>query len=240
MSPADPALDARRRQAAALLDPHSPADALAVYYTVHSPADRTQVWVQTRAGATAGFLVSARTGMDLFRPLVTLRAESEAVLAALLEAGLPPGRPAYLTVPEALGVWANKYLHTTEAELHRIYRLRPERHQPMLNIHTVISHDPNGGPRCEIRPAGELGAVAGVNWQSPRFGEIYVYTDPAVRGRGWGKAVVATLAGLILQTGRQPLYVVADSNDYSIRLAEAVGFEDTGFREFVAQAARSA
>ena len=104
----------------------------------------------------------------------------------------------------------------------------------------VTSTSADGLPRCEIRAGERAGAVAGVNWQSPRYAEIYVYTEPAVRGRGWGKAVVRSLVGLILKGGRTPLYVVSESNEYSIRLAEAVGFEDVGRREFVAQAVRAA
>ena len=77
------------------------------------------------------------------------------------------------------------------------------------------------------------------NWQSPRFAELYVYTDPAVRGRGWGKSVVHALVGMILKTGRTPLYVVSENNEYSIRLAAAVGFVDTGHREYVGQALRT-
>lgn len=224
----------------ALLDAHSPADALAVYYALHHPPERVTLMTQAAPdGRLAGFLVRARTGLDLFRPLVTLRAETETTVAALVREGLPTGQPVYLTVPAALGPWLNKHLTIADAEVHRLYRLRADRHQPLFNVLTLTSSDANGGPRCEIRPGGQLGAVAGVNWQSPDYAEIYVYTDPAVRGRGWGKSVVSTLAGLVLHSRRTPLYVVAESNDYSIRLAEAVGFEDTGFREYVAQAVRS-
>ncbi len=222
------------------LNPRSPADARAVYYALHHPPERITLVTETEAeGRPAGFLVRARTSLDLFRPLVTLRARSEEAAAALLRAGLPAGQPVYLTVPVALGPWMNRHLMTSDAEIHRLYCLRSERHQPLINVLTLTSNDPSGSPRCEIRPGGEPGAVAGVNWQSPDYAEIYVYTAPAVRGRGWGKSVVSTLAGLLLKSGRTPLYVVAESNDYSIRLAEAVGFEDTGFREYVAQAVRS-
>lgn len=232
---------ARRRLAQTLLDERSPVDALAGYYALHAPPDRAELVVETdAAGGTAGFLVRAQTGIDLFRPLVTFRALAEPAAAALFERGLPPERPVYLTVPVALGPWANKYLRVTDAELHRLYRFEVDRYAPLINILTVTSQDPAGGPRCEIRSGDKVGAVAGVNWQSPRFAEIYVYTDPAARGRGWGKSVVATLAGLVLKSGRTPLYVVSENNDYSIRLAEAVGFVDTGHREFVAQAVRPA
>ncbi len=128
----------------------------------------------------------------------------------------------------------------TEIELPRIYRYAPEKYQPEINVMVVTSSGADGLPHCEIRAADRSGAVAGINWQSPRYAEVYVYTDPAVRGRGWGKSVVRALVGLILNSGRLPLYVVAESNEYSIRLAEAVGFEDTGHREFVGQAVRLA
>lgn len=229
--------DRQRRRVRGLLDERSPADALAGYYALHSPAERAQLYVHPDGdGSADGFLVVARTGIDLFRPLVTFRAASEPVALALFRAGLSPGRPLYLTVPERLAVWANRNLAVTDAERHRIYRLDVRRFEPVINVLVVTSHDPGGGPRCEIRAGGEVGAVAGVNWQSPDFAEVYVYTEPAVRGRGWGKAVVSSLISLILKSGRTPLYVVSESNDYSIRLAEAVGFTDTGYREYVGHA----
>lgn len=219
-----------------LLDVQATADALAAYYALHAPTQQVKVVAHYEGSQPDGFLVSARTGMDLFRPLVTFRAQHAWAAQWLFREGLTPGRPVYLTVPQAFGPWVNKLLQVSEVELHRVYRLRADRHEALLNVLALTSQDANGAPRVEIRPQGELGAVAGLNWQSPNFSEIYVYTDPAVRGRGWGKAVVSILSGLVLKTGRTPLYVVAESNDYSIRLAEAVGFEDTGTREFVANA----
>jgi ribosomal protein S18 acetylase RimI-like enzyme len=224
-----------------LLNEHSPADALASYYAFSHPADRTEIFGHhsDELGRTDGFLVRARTGMDLFRPLVTFRADGEVVAQALFQAGLPPQRPVYLVAPESLGNWAAKHLTLTEIELHRIYRFDPDRYRPEINVLLVSGTSPDGTPRFEIRSAGnKAGELAGVNWQSERFAEVYVHTDPAVRGRGWGKSVVSALARQLLQSGRAPLYVVAQSNEYSIRLAEAVGFIDTGYRELVAQGLR--
>lgn len=237
---APPARDDLRRLARRLLDERSPQDALATYYALHAPAGRAElVGALSPTGEPAGFLVRAQTGIDLFRPLVTYRARTEAAAVELFRAGLPGGRPIYLTVPLDLAPWANKHLAVQEAEVHRLFRFPAHQYRPIINVLTVTSQDPGGGPRCEIRSGDRLGAVAGVNWQSPDFAEVYVYTEPAVRGRGWGKSVVSTLVGLILKSGRTPLYVVSENNDYSIRLAEAVGFEDTGQREFVAQAVRA-
>ena len=234
-------LETRRQQMRALLNEQSQADALASYYALHHPADRTELFVHpsesdpTRA---AGFLVRARTGLDLFRPLVTFRAPTESVAQTLFREGLPLGRPVYLTVPETLAGWANKHLSVTEAELYRVYRFNPAKHTPHLNVLAVLNVSADGTPRCEIRSGGEVSAVAGVNWQAPRFAEVYVYVDPAKRGRGWARAVVSSVANALVSAGRAPLYVVAESNENSIRVAEAVGFEDTGLREYVGQAVR--
>jgi ribosomal protein S18 acetylase RimI-like enzyme len=237
-------LDQLRAVVRPMLDERSAADALAAYYTLYHSPDRTDLFVypgEAAAGSVRprGFLVRARTGMDLFRPLVTAHIHDDETAHALYEQGLIPGRPVYLTVPEDGARWANKYLQITDAELHRIYRYSPEKYVPEINVLVVTSTSADGLPRCEIRAGDRAGAVAGVNWQSPRYAEIYVYTEPAVRGRGWGKSVVRSLVGLILKGGRTPLYVVSESNEYSIRLAEAVGFEDVGRREFVAQAVRA-
>jgi GNAT superfamily N-acetyltransferase len=228
-----------RAAARALLDERAPRDALACYYAFYHAADRTELFAHQSpiTGLVEGVLIRARTGMDLFRPLVTLRATTAEAALTVTRAALRPGWPVYLTVPEIEFRWVQPHLTLTDPETHRLYALHPARLQTFLNVLVVTSTAPDGAPRCEIRSGNRAGALAGVNWQSPQFAEIYVYTDPAVRGRGWGKAVVSTLAGLMLKAGRLPLYVVADHNEYSIRLAEAVGFEDTGHREYSGQAA---
>ena len=223
-----------------LLDERSPADALAAYYAFHHPLERSEIFIHPpEADPADGFLVRARTGFDLFRPLVTYRARTEAAALALFQAGLPSNRPVYLTVPQALAAWANKHLAVTEAELHRVDRLDPARYRPEINILVVTSLGADGWPRCEIQGAGGAGAAAGINWQSPLFAEVFVYTAPAVRGRGWGRSVVNAVSGLILESGRTPLFIVAESNTASIALAESVGFLDTGLREYVGQAVRT-
>lgn len=229
-----------RRHAQTLLNDQSPADALASYYALHHPAERTELFVHwaDNAARPDGFLARARTGLDLFRPLVTFRAATEATAQALFLEGLVPGRPVYLTVPEPLAEWANQHLSVTDAEWHHVYRFNPAKHTPHLNALAVLNLNPDGTPRCEIRSGGEVSAVAGVNWQGPRFAEVYVYVDPAKRGRGWARAVVSSVANALVAVGRTPLYVVAESNENSIRVAEAVGFEDTGWREYVGQAVR--
>jgi RimJ/RimL family protein N-acetyltransferase len=241
--PPSASLDQLRSVVRSVLDERSSADALAAYYALYHPADHTELFIHPsdlRAGRPRGFLVRARTGMDLFRPLVTGRLGDDETAQALFERGLVAGRPVYLTLPESEARWANKYLQMSETELHRIYQYVPDGRPDEINVLVVTSTGADGLPHCEIRGGDRAGAVAGINWQSPRFAEVYVYTDPAVRGRGWGKSVVRALVPLILKSGRLPLYVVAESNEYSIRLAESVGFQDTGQREFVGQALKGA
>ncbi len=78
-------------------------------------------------------------------------------------------------------------------------------------------------------------ASAGLNWQTPHFAEISVNTDPHYRRRGWGRSVVAAMVQHLVSSGRAPLYVVSEQNTVSERLAQSVGFEDTGIREVLIQ-----
>lgn len=232
------ALAAQRDLIRHLLDDRSPADALAVYYALCHDPGRSVLVVHPEAGNSNradGFLVRAQTGQDLFRPLVTFRAPSAEAALELFREGLTPGRPYYVAVPMDLAGHVNRHLRVSDPTTHRVYRLDPERYQPIINIFVSTSRGPDGTPRYEVRQAEKAYASAGVNWRSARFAEIYVYVDPAVRGRGWGKSVVASAAGDMLMAGLTPLYVVADDNPASIRTAEAVGFLDTGIREYVCE-----
>lgn len=228
-----------RAHARALLDEASPADALAAYYAWYADAASTELYVHLTDGTAQGFLVRARTGMDLFRPLVTLRAHDEATFVALCREGLPARRPVYLTVPEALAGWANKHLTLTEADLFQVRIMPRGQHQPEVNVLVTTSRDPQGRPRCEIRSGDTLGAVAGVNWLGPQFAEVYVQVHPQAQGRGWGRSVVSALCGQLLAQNKTPLYVVSPHNTHSLRLAEAVGLVDTGAREYIGQAVRA-
>ena len=68
-------LDPRRASLRPLLDENSVADALASYYALYHPPDRAEVVIHpTDSNQADGFLVRARTGLDLFRPLATFRA----------------------------------------------------------------------------------------------------------------------------------------------------------------------
>jgi RimJ/RimL family protein N-acetyltransferase len=228
-----------REQIRALLDEHSPADALATYYALHHDRARSAVFLHFDPAQPAlpdGFLVRAQTGQDLFRPLVTLRAPSSEAALDLFQRGLQGGRPNYLTVPAGQAGYVNQHLAVNDAAIFRVFRLAREHFKPVVNIFVTVERGPDNQPRYEIRNGDRVLASAGSNWRSPNYAELYVYVDSGVRGRGYGKSVVARAAADLLEAGITPLYVVAEDNLASIRTAQAVGFSDTGAREYICEA----
>lgn len=232
-------LQAARSVVRRLLDENSPADALAAYYILHHDAARTELFTHLAPnGRPDGFLVRARTGQDLFRPLITARARGDAVAGWLLTEGLVAGRPYYMTLPENVMQVAVSMLQIDNLETLQLYRLDPARYQPQVNVMVVNSRSPEGWPRCQISSQGQIYSTAGLNWRAPRYAEIYVFTEPAARGRGWGRAVVSALVNRLIKQGCTPLYAVDKNNTTSIRLAEEIGFVDSGFREYACTATR--
>ena len=60
--------------------------------------------------------------------------------------------------------------------------------------------------------------------------ELAVGTEPAARGRGLARRLVATAARRVLDEGKVPTYQHDVDNAASARVAEAVGFPDRGLR----------
>lgn len=60
--------------------------------------------------------------------------------------------------------------------------------------------------------------------------EISVGTEERARGRGLARRLVATAAAYILDHGAVALYLHADGNHASAKVAEASGFPDLGWR----------
>lgn len=224
-----------------LLDEHSPADAFTAYYALHHDPRRTVIFLHyDDHNRIDGFLVRAQTGLDLFRPVVVLRARHPRAAFDLFGAGLSANRPYYLVAPMNMVEEVNRHLQVSDAEVLCLYRLKAELFVPQVNVLVVSNPTPDGRPRYEITSQGTVQAMAGINWQSPRFAEVYVYTEPAARGRGWGKAVVSALVGDLLRNRLTPLYVVNEQNSASINLASSVGFVDTQAREYAAQVVMNA
>ncbi|MGB7539034.1 MAG: GNAT family N-acetyltransferase [Anaerolineales bacterium] len=217
-----------------LLDSRRAGDAMASYYALSHPAAKTRVWVhQSPAGRWDGFLLRAQTGLDLFRPLVTLRAPDALAAGELLLAAFPAPQAAMFSFPEPLGLWVLPLLAVESMMQLRMLRLNPARLEPLINILVQRSASPVGLPRYEIRNENRLLAAAGVNWQSSEWAEIFVQTDPDVRERGYGRSVCAALCRHLLEQNKNVLYAVEEKNTASMRLADGIGFEDTGEREIL-------
>jgi len=229
-----------RRRVRPMLDLAAPRDALAAYYTLYHDPARTHIYVEEQGGRIEGFLTVCQTGRDLFRLLVVLRARTLSAARALLQRHLHPRRPYYLVTTLDLRPVVETTLTVEQVQINRIYRLDLRRYAPTINVLVVPTPTPDGSPRFVIRARGEVAADAGINWHSPHFAEVYVWTAPEARGRGWGKAVLDSCIAWVLRTGAQPLYVVPERNTPSIRLAESTGFVDTGAREFAVEAVRQA
>jgi GNAT superfamily N-acetyltransferase len=232
-------LNEKRRAIRPLLSPTDPGDALASYYALWHDPRRTQLTLHRDAqGRVDGFIVVCQTGVDLFRPLVTLRAPGEGVLAYLLNEALGPNRPYQVIVPVTLASALREHIELTRASLTHIYRLDPSRFQPVINVLVQKVTSADGASRFQIESRGELAAMSGTNWRSPTFAEIYVYVHPLGRGRGWGKSVVSACTAALLEEGLRPLYMVEESNAASINIAESLGFIDTGLRALVGEGQR--
>ncbi len=216
---------------ATFVDEHDPADAPTAYYGLYHDPNRSALF--TRAGE--GFVGRFQTGIDLFRPLVVMRCWRAEPAADLLAEALTVGRPylffANLNQLPLLG----GSLSVSNERILSIYALDSARFTPTINVLVVDKTAPDGTPRSEIQNGG-LQAVAGVNWQSPGFAEIYVHTEPEARQRGWGRSVVAACTARVLQSGRTPIYLVEPDNEASVTLAAGLGYVDTGARQVLADA----
>jgi len=168
----------------------------------------------------------------LFQPTVVLRARDDDSAVTLLQWGLHSGRPYYIVTTPTLSSAVRAVFLLEREEYNRVYRFDPRRYRPEINVLVQPARAPDGLPKYVIRSRGQIASEAGVNWRSPRFAELFVQTQPWARGRGWGKAVVAACASTLVQAGVQPLYMVPEGNEASIRLAESVGFVDTSAHEF--------
>ena len=232
----DTELRERRRAVRPLLPAHDPGDALASYYALWHDPRRTQLTVSYDArGHADGFVAVCQTGADLFRPLVTLRAPDADAVGSLLRKALVPHRPYQLMVPVTLAAAVRDCMELQQSTLLNIYRLEPARFQRIINVLVQQVRAPDGAPRFQIESQGKVAAISGTNWRSPTFAELYVYVDPASRHRGWGKSVAAACTSALLEDRLQPLYFVEEGNRDSIRIAQELGYADTGIREVAAQ-----
>lgn len=234
----------RRRSIQSLLNERKPEDALAAYYAFYQDDARTQLVVhQNETGKATGYVAICRTGMDLFRPLVTLRLPATGVDEGreLITRALPEGAGVILYAPAGYAPLLNALFDFETAELYRLFVLDPSRFEPIINVLVMQAESPDGLPRFVIRSQrdpGQVIAAAGLNWQTRYFAEISVHTAPGQRRQGLGRSVVAAMAHYLLQQGLTPLYVTGEQNQAALELAESVGFRDIGRRSIFSPALR--
>jgi RimJ/RimL family protein N-acetyltransferase len=229
-------LKEKRRAIRPLLRAGDPADAQASYYALWHDPRRTRLTVHYDAQQRAdGFAAVCQTGADLFRPLVVVRAEEPAVTRALLRSVLDPRRVYQVIVPLALASAVREVMDLSRSNLSRVYRLDAGRFQPIINVLVQRVESLEGVARFQIESQGQVMAMSGMNWRSPDYGEVFVYVHPRGRGRGWGKSVVSACTVYLLEERLRPLYMVDEKNDASVRIAEGLGYVDTGQRDFVGE-----
>ena len=96
--------DQVRRARENLLDPRNPGDAMAAYYAYYHDRSRTQILTAPESATASnlqGFVTVSRTGIDLFRPLLTMRLPIHDLetSAGLLRRALPAEHEAFVVCP---------------------------------------------------------------------------------------------------------------------------------------------
>jgi ribosomal protein S18 acetylase RimI-like enzyme len=235
----------KRRSIRHLLDERAAADSQAAYYAFYHPDNKTRlVTYPADTSRARGYLCLSRTGIDLIRPLITLRLPIRAIetefdysaTAELFKEALPINSNAIISSPSAYQPILSGLLTVQQERKLKVFVLEPNRYQPIINVLVTKARSPNDHSRYIIKSVNDeetntgstVFASAGINWQSPNFAEIYVHTKSPHRRQGYGRSVVSALAGEIVKSGRKPIYVVDTNNSASIQLAESVGFVDTG------------
>ena len=230
------ALEIQRQSVRPLLNLNTPVDAIYAYYTLYHDPKRTQLYLHgDSTGRTRGFVAVCQTGRQLFQPTVVLRTPDARGAVDLLRQALVPGRPYFAITTPDLRDAVTEVLSIDEPRTNCLYRLDLSAFESAINVLVVAEQGLGGLPRFVIRSHEEVAAEAGLNWSSPYFAEVCVHTHPGAQGRGWGQAVVTACTRWVIHAGRQPLYVTDEGNRPSRGLAEAVGYVDTGVREFAGE-----
>jgi GNAT superfamily N-acetyltransferase len=77
-------------------------------------------------------------------------------------------------------------------------------------------------------PRGEIASWAAIKLKSDSVWEIAVVTEPAHRGRGLARKVVAAATQHILEQGRAALYIYDKSNLASGKVCRSLGYQEYG------------
>jgi RimJ/RimL family protein N-acetyltransferase len=231
----------QRRRAIQHLLTDTPADATAVYYAFHHPDGKSSVLpYPAEAERAAGFVTFSRTGLDLFRPLVTMRlpiADLETSAEAIYNA-IQPETAVIIQAPADYLPLLQALFDVQTIEQFHLYALNRSQFEPVINVLVTQSTSPNGLPRFIVRSQQDDSVIAsaGINWQSPDYASLSVNTDATHRRQGLGVSVLSAIVGYVLDNGRSPLYEVATNNTASQTLAQQTNFINTGTDKVLLQA----
>ncbi len=226
----------QRQRLGVLLDEQSAGDAAAEYYALHHPSDKTRLFtVASNQGQPKGFMAVARTGLDLFRPLLVPFVGQPEALHALLGQILPEIGAGIIRIPTAQLSWLDGAAVVDERSQFEILRLAADQFEPTLNVLVVESPTPEGGPRYEVRTADGEFAAAGLNWMGGRFAELYLQASEGARGRRLTRSVMSAMLGRILGQQRHPLYLVREADPTARTEAFQLGFRPTGLSVALAE-----
>lgn len=146
----------------------------------------------------------SRTGMDLFRPLATLRLPIHNLQTStdVIYEAIDAGMAVILNSPARYAPLLHALFEVQSEENLSLYVLRPSNFQPIINVLVTQDKAPNGLPRFTIRDRENdvIGAFT-LNWQSPTYAEIGVATTPGYRRRGFGRSVVSSMVNYLLEIG---------------------------------------
>jgi hypothetical protein len=219
-----------------LLNLRSASDAIFAYYALEHPENLVELYVNYSVDdRPSGFLVSAKTGYDLFRPLVLPAVGSESAMVELLRSFLSQPMPILIQVPLEQRDWIEKVLVLQNIHVTELLRLEPAAFEPILNVLVVESKTPESLPRFEIRSKSGARAIAGVNWKGNRFAEVYVDADQEGVERNFALSVLASVCSNLVDQNLTPLF----QNEKSVldhEQLDKLGFRSTGTRYLFAHA----
>lgn len=235
----------QRKAISHLLDRTSPADASASYYALHLADNKTQLFTfPPDAPRARGYVCLSRTGLDLFRPLMTMRFPESGEISGydltlageMISAAIPEGTDVIIKTPASYSPLLSAFFENDGEQRLKLLVLDRGRFQPVVNVFVTRSKAHDGLPRFVIRQnsqgqtgfGDDVAASAGINWQTPGFAEVYVHTATQHRRKGFGQSVLAACVQNVLDSGRRPIYLVESDNSSSIQLAENTGFVNLG------------
>jgi L-amino acid N-acyltransferase YncA len=221
---------AQQRTSAAMLLTAKPSDALTSYFALEHDEKRTKLTVREDArGRTLAFVAVCQTGIDLFRPLVIARRDDSVAVQDALKAALTPRRQYLFSTPVTLRPDLDAACDLQGEQVNHVFSLGKADLQPIVNILVQTSRTPDGQLRAFIKARdGSNAAEAGTSWLSSKYAEVYVSVAEGARGRGLGKSVVSAISNQLLALNKMPIYVTGTSNTASRKLAERLGYRDTG------------